>query len=156
VRTKPFARYTLSTSLQATPQLTKTAYLDRYNPMRFLLPLLLIGILAFPPATAAESAPAPASVDMELVSDGYVLSPAYPNPFNPATRFSLTVSERQQITVEVFNVLGQRVRTLFAGQMDGGETRTFVFDASDLPSGIYLYRVSGRTFTETRNITLMK
>jgi hypothetical protein len=123
--------------------------------MRYLLPLLLIGLLATAPLQTAEGAVHPVQVT-DLAGDGYVLSPAYPNPFNPTTQFALTVAERQQVTVEVFNTLGQRVQLLFSGTMEGGESRTFVFDAGSLPSGIYLYRVTGRSFTETRNITLMK
>ena len=88
--------------------------------------------------------------------DGYVLSSAYPNPFNPATSFSLTVKERQEVTVEVFNLLGNRVKRLFEGTMESGETRTFTFNADDLPSGIYLYRARGEKFTAARQMTLMK
>jgi hypothetical protein len=122
--------------------------------MRFLLPLILMVAML---GGAAPLTAAPAHVALsELSGDGYVLSPAYPNPFNPATRFTLSVAERQSVVVEVFNTLGQRVQLLYSGTMDRGESRTFVFDASSLPSGIYLYRVTGRNFQETRNITLMK
>ncbi len=88
--------------------------------------------------------------------DGYVLSAAYPNPFNPSTTFSLSVEDRQQVSVEVYNTLGQRVRMLYQGMMEEGETRTFRFEAGDLPSGIYLYRVTGKEFVATRHITLLK
>lgn len=124
--------------------------------MRFILSLILAGFLALAPLQVAKATSPGDPVSEQVKPDGYVLSPAYPNPFNPATQFTLTVAERQTVRVEVFNVLGQRVQLLYAGQIDGGETRTFTFNASNLPSGIYLYRVTGRNFTETRNITLMK
>ncbi len=126
---------------------------------RLFLLLLLLPVLAGV-GRAAPSVPAPAAApalsgDPDL-PEGYVLSAAYPNPFNPRTTFSLTVRDRQAVTVEVFTLLGQRVRTLFSGVMDAGETRTFLFEAGDLPSGIYLYRVQGQTFTATRQVTLLK
>jgi hypothetical protein len=123
--------------------------------MRFLLAIMLAACLFAVEARDVGAAVAPDPVK-ELATDGYVLSAAYPNPFNPATQFSLTVAERQTVSVEVFNTLGQRVQMIYSGLMDAGESRTFVFDAGNLPSGIYLYRVTGRTFTETRNVTLMK
>ena len=85
-----------------------------------------------------------------------MLSPAYPNPFNPQTSFSLEVDERQEVKVEVFNLLGRSVKVLFEGTMEANDTRTFTFDAGDLPSGIYLYRVQGENFTATRQMTLLK
>lgn len=117
--------------------------------MRHLILIALFVALLFPRGDAladrADGGPT-----------GYVLSAAYPNPFNPSTTFSLTVDERQHVSVEVFNMLGQRVRMLFEGVMDEGETRTFQFVADDLPSGIYLYRVTGQEFVATRNVTLLK
>lgn len=121
--------------------------------MRKLIPLFFSLTLIFSslPVFAAEI---PEGVDD--TPEGYVLSAAYPNPFNPSTSFSLEVDERQQVSVEVFNMLGQRVRTLFEGEMLEGETKTFTFEAENLPSGIYLYRATGQKFVATRQITLLK
>lgn len=117
----------------------------RYTLLPVLFAILLIG-----PAAAT---------DVDDVADRpeeFTLSPAYPNPFNPQTSFSLTVEDRQEVTVEVFNLLGVRVGQLFHGEMQSGETKTFTFVADNLPSGIYLYRVQGETFTATRQMTLLK
>lgn len=101
-----------------------------------------------------------ASWSQEEVTDEtprtYTLSSAYPNPFNPTTTFSLTVNERQKVQVAIYNMLGQPVAALFEGTMDAGETRSFTFDAGDLPSGIYIYRVSGERFTAARQMTLIR
>ena len=121
--------------------------------------ILLFSFLAL---TALPLAAAPAEIESDKIEiagekpTGFVLSGAYPNPFNPRTSFSLTVKERQEVTVEVFNLLGIRVKRLFEGTMESGETRTFVFEADDLPSGIYLYRARGQKFTATRQMTLLK
>lgn len=120
--------------------------------------LLLLLFAAFT-ALPSMSLAAPAlGVDEQTVDkpDGFVLSSAYPNPFNPQTSFSLRVEERQDVKVEVFNLLGRSIKVLFEGTMDADETRTFIFEAGDLPSGIYLYRVRGEDFTATRQMTLLK
>ena len=86
----------------------------------------------------------------------HALSAVYPNPFNPTTQFSLTIAQTQQISVEVFNVLGQRVATIHQGLLAGQSTHNFTFEASNQPSGIYLIQVMGEQFTETRQVVLMK
>lgn len=130
--------------------------------MRRSILLLLFALLTVAPENSAAS---PFAADRALVvdqaspddrPDGFVLSAAFPNPFNPQTSFSLTTERRQEVTVEVFNILGISVKRLFKGTMDANETRTFTFEADDLPSGIYLYRVSGESFTATRQMTLLK
>lgn len=88
--------------------------------------------------------------------EAFVLSAASPNPFNPTTTFRLTVSERQEVRVEIYNMLGQPVKRLFKGVMETGETRSFTFDAGSLPTGIYIYRVVGENFTAARQMTLLK
>lgn len=124
--------------------------------MKHLLLLVFLAVFAALPAASAElSAPVPDDRVMDE-PDGFVLSSAYPNPFNPQTSFTLRVEERQDVKVEVFNLLGRPVKILFEGTMDADETRTFTFEAGDLPSGIYLYRVRGEEFTATRQMTLLK
>lgn len=98
-----------------------------------------------------------AQVEVALDLPGtHALSPAYPNPFNPATQFSLTIAREQAVTVVVFDLLGRVVATLHDGPLTANEAHTFTFDAAPLPSGVYLYRASGETFTATRTVTLLK
>lgn len=117
--------------------------------------LLLLGALVLGPAQAPSSHAADVGERREQ-PDEFTLSAAFPNPFNPQTSFSLTVEDRQEVTVEVFNLLGVRVRELFSGTMQSGQPREFTFVADDLPSGIYLYRVQGETFVATRQMMLLK
>ncbi len=86
----------------------------------------------------------------------YRLTAAYPNPFNPRTSFELIVRQSQHVTVSVFDLLGRRVATLFDGTMAANEARSFSFDGADLPSGLYLYRAEGETFSATRQALLLK
>ena len=123
--------------------------------VRILLLVMLLMTAAVPAPLQAQGARS-AATETADVPKGYVLSAAYPNPFNPRTSFSLTVQETQNVRVEVFNLLGLPVKLLYSGRMEAGESKTFTFDAGDAPSGIYLYRVQGKTFTATRQMTLLK
>ncbi len=93
---------------------------------------------------------------MVALVDDYRLSEAFPNPFNPTTQFTLTVSRDQKVTVLAYNMLGQQVATLFEGTLGANEPRTITFEAANLPSGLYLYRAQGESFSATRQVTLLK
>jgi ketosteroid isomerase-like protein len=107
---------------------------------------VLEGLSSFP--TAVEE-------DTDLPTS-YELSQVYPNPFNPQARVSLSVGQTQQVRVEVYDALGHRVGTLHEGMLAGQTTHEFTFQAGSLPSGMYLIRVQGETFTDTRMMTLLK
>jgi|GEM_PF-3044782 hypothetical protein len=85
---------------------------------------------------------------------------AYPNPFNPTTQIQYTLPEAGSITISVFNVLGQKVRTLAEGTRSSGAHRT-TFNATGLPAGMYVVLLestsqSGTVFTETKKVMLLK
>jgi hypothetical protein len=84
------------------------------------------------------------------------LSPAFPNPFHPATRFTLTVRRGQSVRVEVFDLLGRRRAMLHDGFLSSGDAHAFRFDAAGLPSGPYLVRATGERFVATRPVTLLR
>jgi hypothetical protein len=74
----------------------------------------------------------------------------YPNPFNPSTTISYRLPADTQVTLEIFNLLGKRVRTLVDTRQQAGTYQVF-FDAGSLASGIYLYRLTtGAAATGTR------
>jgi hypothetical protein len=79
----------------------------------------------------------------------------YPNPFNPATSISYALPSPADVRIEVFDVLGRLTRTLFEGPQSAGWHRVD-FDAGDLPSGMYSYRMSSGTFTITRWMVLLR
>ncbi len=79
----------------------------------------------------------------------------YPNPFNPATTISYTLKEVENIRLEVFNIQGQKIATLFEGKQQAGEHEV-QFDASDLSSGVYMYRLQTGSQILTRQMVLIK
>ncbi len=80
----------------------------------------------------------------------------YPNPFQSVTRFTLTVAQAQPVTVEVYDMLGRRVRRLHQGPMAGGQPYAFAVSADALAGGLYLVRVAGLTFATTRRVLVVK
>ncbi|MEM8557191.1 MAG: choice-of-anchor J domain-containing protein [Bacteroidota bacterium] len=90
------------------------------------------------------------------VADTHLMSEAYPNPFARQTSFDLAVPEAQVVTAEVFNTVGQHVATLYDGALDANVTTQLALDAANLPSGLYVLRVTGETFQTTRKLTVSK
>lgn len=90
------------------------------------------------------------------VGDTYVLTDAYPNPFNPSTTIGFAVSNAQEVSVNVYNLVGKHIATLFDGPVQANESKSVVFEATNLPSGIYLYRIAGEDFSTTRQVVLLK
>ncbi len=86
----------------------------------------------------------------------YRLSPAYPNPFNPETAFSLSVARAQRVEVAVYDLMGRRVALLHDGLLEAQSTRAFTFEAATLPSGLYLIRAVGERFVASETVTLVK
>ena len=104
------------------------------------------GVVSYSPVVEAEVP----------LTEAFSLSPVYPNPFQSVARFTLTVAEPQQVRVEVFDMLGRRVEVLHDGQVEGGRVYTFTLDGTELPAGMYFYRVTGEHFTASKNVTLLK
>lgn len=94
-------------------------------------------------------------VSNELV-DGYALRDFYPNPFNPQGQFGIMVAEDQNVDIAVYNLMGQRVASLFNGELLGQEWHQFTLNASTLPSGNYLITSRGATFASTQKVLLVK
>ena len=86
---------------------------------------------------------------------GYMLSPVYPNPFNPQARFTLEMAEAQSVRISVFDLLGREIRVLHDGSLAAGSTG-FVIDGAGLPSGLYVLRAAGESFTTSRRMTLLR
>ncbi len=85
----------------------------------------------------------------------FVLEQNYPNPFNPYTKIQFSIPKETNINLSVYNMLGQLVTTIYNGKLDAG-TNYVEFDGSQLPSGIYFYRLEADNFVKTKKMTLMK
>ncbi len=95
------------------------------------------------------------------VPNGFSLSQNYPNPFNPSTMIKFSIPSDCRLNISVFNILGQRVRELLNENRVAGNYE-LTYDASDLSSGVYLYRIDASgmdgklNYSITRKMTFMK
>jgi hypothetical protein len=90
----------------------------------------------------------------------FSLSQNYPNPFNPATEIKFALPENAHVKIEIFNVLGQKVRTLVDADMDAGY-KSIVWNGTDasgrnLSSGVYLYRMQAGNKTFNKKMLMLK
>ncbi|MDX1639974.1 MAG: T9SS type A sorting domain-containing protein, partial [Balneolaceae bacterium] len=83
------------------------------------------------------------------------LKPSYPNPFNPATTIRYAIPEQMQVTLEVYDLLGQKVTRLVDKEHSAGNYQ-IRFNASDLSSGIYFVQILAGSHQEVQKITLIK
>ncbi len=87
--------------------------------------------------------------------EAFNLSQNYPNPFNPSTRITFTVGHSSFVTLDVYDVLGKEVAGLLNEEKSPG-TYTINFNAENLSSGVYYYRIKTGSFTETRKMILLR
>jgi len=85
----------------------------------------------------------------------YALYQNHPNPFNPTTQIAFDLKESGFVNLKVFNLLGQEIATLISTQKQAG-THSTTFNANNLPSGIYLYRLEVNDFISHKKMLLMK
>jgi hypothetical protein len=80
---------------------------------------------------------------------------AYPNPFNPTTTLAVELAQTGNVELSVYNVQGQLVQTLVNGMLESGR-HELSFDASALPSGLYLAKLATSQGTTVTRLTLTK
>ena len=90
-----------------------------------------------------------------IIHAEYILAQNYPNPFNPTTTIKYSIPYENFVSVKVFNVIGEKVATLVKKEMKSG-TYTINWNAGDLPSGIYFYKITAGNFSETKKMVLLK
>lgn len=100
----------------------------------------------------------PASVtginDKAVVTE-YALNQNYPNPFNPTTVISYSIPQNTLVSLKVYNILGKEVATLVNEQQSAGQ-HLVTFNASNLASGVYLYKIQAGSFSSVKKLTLIK
>ncbi len=93
--------------------------------------------------------------ETEQISKNFVLGQNYPNPFNPSSTIKFSIPKREWVSLIVFNLLGQEVKTLVSEEKGMGSYEVR-FNASNLPSGIYFYRLQVGNSIEVKKMILMK
>ncbi|MFQ6618416.1 MAG: T9SS type A sorting domain-containing protein [Fidelibacterota bacterium] len=90
-----------------------------------------------------------------LAPGAYFLEQNYPNPFNPLTVISFYLAESQHVTLKIYNILGQEVRTIVDEWKKGGRHEV-KFNGSGLASGVYFYKLTAGNFSEKKKFLLLK
>ena len=93
--------------------------------------------------------------DEEAFSRSFNLYPNYPNPFNPSTTISFTLSNASQVSLLIYDIHGREVESLIEGIQPAG-SHSIEWNASNLASGVYFYRLTVGDFIQTRKMILIK
>ena len=91
----------------------------------------------------------------ESIPETYALHQNFPNPFNPSTEILFDLPETAMVSLVLYDVLGREIARLVEGEMPAGWHRAR-FNAANLPSGVYLYRIQAGDFMDTGRMTLIK
>ena len=95
------------------------------------------------------------SAEEEIIANEFALHQNYPNPFNPETTIKFSIPNTQDVNLSVYNMLGQRVVTLFSGELQGG-SHIAKWHAGDIASGVYIYKLTSSNKTITQKMLLLK
>jgi photosystem II stability/assembly factor-like uncharacterized protein len=89
------------------------------------------------------------------IADKFVLEQNYPNPFNPTTKIRFQIADRSFVSLKVFDVLGNEVITPVNEEKPEGKYE-ISFNGSNLPSGVYFYKLTAGKFSETKKLIMLK
>lgn len=96
----------------------------------------------------------PVQIDLGSLST-FWLNQNYPNPFNPSTTIQFSLPAALNVKIIIFNLLGQEIQTLVNETKEAG-IHEIIFDAQNLNSGVYLYKIEAGSYIQTRKMTLIK
>ena len=108
---------------------------------------------SFPTGTAMRSKIV--SVESSTFITDYVLEQNYPNPFNPSTTIKFGIPEKNNVVIKIYNSLGSEIATLVNEVREAGSYE-IQFNANNLSSGIYYYKIESGNFVETKKMILLK
>ena len=91
-----------------------------------------------------------------FIPEDYGLDQNYPNPFNPETNIKFILPEIQQVTLTIYNLLGQIISIPIKEQNYDAGTYTYKLNASKFPSGIYIYAISTKKYNESRKMLFLR
>ena len=93
--------------------------------------------------------------DQDLVAHEFALFPNYPNPFNPVTTIRFSLPEKQHVTLQIYNLIGQEVATVINKELPAG-FHNLIWNAENIPSGVYLYRLASKEKAISNKMILLK
>jgi Secretion system C-terminal sorting domain len=93
--------------------------------------------------------------DKSNLAKDFVIYPAYPNPFNNSTVISFNLPEQSPVKINVFNIAGEKIKTLVNSEMQPG-LHKIRWNADEVPSGVYFYAIETKNSVETRKLILLK
>jgi hypothetical protein len=93
--------------------------------------------------------------DATNIPDEFSLSRSYPNPFNASATIEFSIPKSENVRLDIFNLLGQKVATLIDGRLDAG-THRVVWNAAEQTSGVYFYKLNAGDFESSKRMTLLK
>lgn len=95
-------------------------------------------------------------VRVDIEAEGVTLTPPSPSPTSGRTSLTFAVREAVETQVAVYNVLGQKIETLYRGTPRANQAEVLQFDTTDLPSGVYIVQLQTGGQTETRRLTVVR
>lgn len=95
------------------------------------------------------------SIGLSALPESFELSQNYPNPFNPTTVINYALPTQSDLKLTIYNLRGEQVAILIDGTVPAGNHRVS-WDASNVSSGIYFYRLRAGNFVQTRKMLLLK
>lgn len=95
------------------------------------------------------------SEERSKLPNRFSLEQNYPNPFNPTTVISYSIPQSSNVSIKIFDLLGREIETLISKKQSQGYY-SINFDATDIPSGTYFYRIKAGNFVETKKMMLLK
>jgi len=110
---------------------------------------------AAPSRAVAGAHTTPSMAAAKALPTAYALEQNYPNPFGEATEIRFALPEAGSVSLVVYDIMGREVTRLAEGNRPAGIHRVR-WDASSLPSGVYLYRLTTKGYTETRRMTVIR
>jgi hypothetical protein len=111
--------------------------------------IVIVPISELPPSPPSEHTPK-ADIPRQ-----FALEQAYPNPFNPSTIIDYALPTAEYVTLKIYNILGQEAYTAVDGKQDAGYKSVRV-DFNNMPSGVYIYRITAGSFMQTKKMILAK
>jgi len=91
----------------------------------------------------------------QVIPKAFSLSQNYPNPFNPSTSIEFALPKTEFVSLKIYNILGEEVTTLVQDKLQAGN-HTYQFDASNLASGVYLYRIEAGDYQNVKKMILLR